>query len=111
MSEWEDRCDGCAKCCEIGDTGVACPHLDAVTRRCRVYETRHEEAPWCARVTPDTLPKLHKDKILPASCAYIRHAEGLPPLEEIEPARLIPYTMADRAIVEKHERLVRALGR
>ncbi len=100
-------CDGCGKCCEIGDTGVACPFLDTTINRCTVYEDRLSKAPWCAKITPvNTLP-LHKHGVLPDSCAYVLHEQGRPQLEpkDIPVARLIPYALADKRIVEKHKRL------
>ena len=107
MSAWEDLCDGCGSCCEIGNTGVACPFLNTMTNRCTVYEERQEKAPWCAQITPENTPRLHKHGILPSSCAYVLHQQGRPQLEpeDVPTARLIPYSLADKSIVEKHERL------
>ena len=109
--QWEALCDGCAKCCEMKDTGVACMHLDTITRRCRVYANRQEVAPWCTKVTPDNVARLQQHKILPDSCGYVRHARGQPPLppDEVPVARLIPYNMADRRIIERHQAAVAAM--
>ena len=109
ISEWEDLCDGCGLCCEIGDTGVACPFLDTQTNRCTVYAERFEKAPWCTKVMPQNTLALHKRNVLPASCAYVRTMKGEPELEETPVARLIPYTLADRQLVEKHERIAERL--
>lgn len=107
--EWEDLCDGCGLCCEIGDTGVACPFLDTTANRCTVYAERFEKAPWCTKVMPQNTLALHKRNVLPASCAYVRHVKEQPPLDEIPTARLIPYALADRKLVEKHERIAEKL--
>jgi len=100
-------CDGCGLCCEIGNTGVACPFLDTMTNRCTVYEDRFKKAPWCAATTPASTLRLHKHDVLPDSCAYVLHQQGQPQLEpeDIPVAHLIPYTLADQRLVEKHERL------
>jgi uncharacterized cysteine cluster protein YcgN (CxxCxxCC family) len=76
-----------------------------MTNRCTVYEERAQKASWCVRVTPVNTLALHKHKVLPDSCAYVLHQLGRPELEDIPVARLIPYTMADQSIVEKHQRL------
>lgn len=109
LSEWEEICDGCGKCCEIGDTGVACPFLDTNTNRCTVYEDRFKQAPWCSKVMPENTMALYKRRVLPRSCAYVRTMKGEPPLEEIPTARLIPYKLADRSIIEKHQRIAKKL--
>lgn len=107
--EWEDLCDGCGMCCEIGSTGVACPFLDTMENRCTVYEERFQKAPWCSKVRPDNTLALHRRKVLPDSCAYVRHVKGQPALEEIPKARLIPYTLADIRLVEKHQKIAARL--
>lgn len=95
-SEWESLCDGCAKCCEINDTGVGCPFLDTETNRCTVYDERDVKAPWCNKVLPGNVMELHKRDILPGSCAYVRHERGkFEPLDPVPVARLIPYSEAD----------------
>lgn len=105
--KWEKLCDGCANCCEIPGTGVACPYLDTNTRLCTVYDNRFEKASWCLKVTPENTLELHARKILPASCAYVRHKTALPPLDEVPVAKLIPYTMADSRVHEIHKRLIK----
>lgn len=87
-------CDGCARCCEINDTGVACPFLDTETNRCTVYHERDIKAPWCNKVTPENTLDLHERRILPASCAYVRHVKNELPLDSPPIARLIPYSKA-----------------
>ena len=84
--EWEDLCDGCGKCCILTPTQFICPGLDTRTRRCSVYETRHETYP-CLKVTPSNVSRLNRTGVLPDSCAYVRHEKGLAPLE-VEPLPL-----------------------
>lgn len=86
--EWESLCDGCGKCCDIGG-GVACPRLK--DKRCTVYEDRLKLEP-CIKVTPENTKDLHKMGILPDSCAYVRHLDGLPP--EPKEYTLLPFVMA-----------------
>jgi hypothetical protein len=106
--EYEDLCDGCGACCEIESTGVACPYLDTITRRCTEYENRLELAPWCRKITPAMVPLLYKGKTLPVSCAYVRHRVDLPPLtgDEIPEVRLIPYKLAGPRVVALHNHIL-----
>jgi uncharacterized cysteine cluster protein YcgN (CxxCxxCC family) len=92
-AEFEALCDGCAKCCSIGD-GVACPGLDTACNRCTVYAKR-QVTEMCVRLTPHNILRLHEVGILPDSCAYVRYEQGLPPLDRpVEKARLTPFSAA-----------------
>ena len=81
--EWENLCDGCARCClvkledvdtdEIHFTDVGCTLLDAKTCRCRDYRRRRSRVPDCVKLTPQTVRSLNW---LPVTCAYRRLAEG-----------------------------------
>ena len=83
--EWEQLCDGCAKCClhklEDEDTGeilytrVACRLLDLKTCRCSQYARRHEQIAECAHLAPES-PEYFE--WLPETCAYRRIHEGRP---------------------------------
>ena len=65
-------------------------------------------ASWCRKVTPENTLELHAKKILPASCAYVRHQTGQPklPADKVPVARLIPYSLAGNRIHETHKRLI-----
>ena len=81
--EWEALCDGCGRCClhklededtgEIAETNVACKLLDTGTAQCRDYRHRKAFVPDCLRLTPKLVKNV---PWLPASCAYVRRAEG-----------------------------------
>lgn len=108
--EWEALCDGCGGCCDMDNTGYACPGLDCETKRCTVYETRHKMYP-CLKVTPDNVFDLHQRGILPSTCGYVRHMCGQEPLTEVPEYILVPYAKAPlriqkivNEIVEKHRR-------
>ena len=84
-AEWEALCDGCGRCClhkveeetsgEYLPTNVACRLLDRVSCRCSSYARRKAQVPDCLRLTPERLPRIGW---LPASCAYVRRANGEP---------------------------------
>lgn len=81
--EWEQLCDGCARCClnkledwetgEIAWTNVACALLDEKTCRCRDYENRQKTIPDCVQLTPEAVKTL---SWLPPTCAYRLLSEG-----------------------------------
>ena len=83
QDEWESLCDGCGRCCllkvedeDTGDiylTGLACRLLDLKTCRCRNYADRRRHVPDCITLT---VPDIERLSWLPASCAYVRLAEG-----------------------------------
>ena len=84
-SEWEQLCDGCARCClnkledwdtaEIIWTNVACTLLDGETCQCRDYGNRFEKVPDCLQLTPKLVSEL---SWLPPTCAYRLLNEGKP---------------------------------
>ena len=84
-SEWEQLCDGCAKCClnKLEDTDsntstvvytrVACRLLDSDQCRCTDYDKRLTLAPNCVQVTP---AMARSSQWLPDTCAYRLVAQG-----------------------------------
>ncbi len=84
-SEWEQLCDGCARCCliqledeesaEIITTSVACRYLKRESCSCDVYTKRRKLVPECWQVTIDNIPQL---PWMPATCAYRLRFEGRP---------------------------------
>jgi uncharacterized protein len=84
-AQWEALCDGCGKCCihkledeetgELHPTNVACRLLDRRSGQCSDYKHRHAYVPECIRLTPR---KLRTMDWLPATCAYVLRADGLP---------------------------------
>lgn len=101
--DWEDLCDGCGMCCEIRNSGVACPQLDVSTNRCKSYANRVEAHPACLTVTPANVLGLEKLGVLPSDCPYVRTARGLPVLsprvralrDKNYPARFVPMQLAE----------------
>ena len=81
--EWEQLCDGCAKCCllklededtsEIAYLRLHCRLLDAETCLCSDYANRKSKVPDCVQLTPKTLQEV---TWMPESCAYRRVHEG-----------------------------------
>lgn len=90
--EWEQLCDGCARCClhkledeETGDiayTRIACRLLDLHDCRCKDYPNRQTQVPGCVSL------RTHPEAFgwLPSTCAYRLRAEGKP-LPDWHPAR------------------------
>lgn len=84
-SEWEQLCDGCARCClinlededsgEVVTTSVACRYLEQKSCGCRVYNERTDLVPECLQVTPENVSELDW---MPLSCSYRLRAEGRP---------------------------------
>lgn len=84
-SEWEQLCDGCAKCClhkiEDEDTGiiystnVVCQYLDQQNCRCSDYSNRSVLVPECVTLSPDNLEQVY---YMPATCSYRLLVEGKP---------------------------------
>jgi uncharacterized protein len=82
-AEWEQLCDGCARCClvklededsgEVHYTDIGCTLLDGRSCRCRDYPNRQAKVSDCVRLTPEAVRTL---KWLPVTCAYRRLNEG-----------------------------------
>lgn len=82
-TEWEQLCDGCAKCClnkledeETGivyGTNVVCQYLDPDTCQCKQYSTRSIMVPECITLTADNIDQVY---FMPSSCSYRLLAEG-----------------------------------
>lgn len=87
-AEWEELCDGCAKCClhklededsgEVYYTKVRCRFLQEQTCRCTDYVNRSALVPNCIQLRSADWGGLDW---LPSTCAYrLRaHNERLPP--------------------------------
>lgn len=81
--EWEQLCDGCAKCClhklededsgEVFFTRVACRLLDHSSCRCSHYQNRFTRVSGCIQVT---VAMARSDAQLPSTCAYRLIAQG-----------------------------------
>jgi hypothetical protein len=75
--QWEDLCDGCAKCClhklEDADTGevfytkVRCRYLDEQHCRCSDYQNRSRLVPNCISLSPDNTGLASRHLCLPAA--------------------------------------------
>lgn len=89
QSEWEQLCDGCARCCllkieedepapdgqpVIHFTRVSCRFLNRASARCSVYRRRQKKMPDCVVMDIHNLPTaLHW---IPSTCAYkLRYQE------------------------------------
>jgi len=85
QSEWEQLCDGCAKCClhklededtgELYGTNVVCQYLDQETCQCNDYKNRSVLVPDCITLTSQNLDQVY---FMPSSCSYRLLAEGKP---------------------------------
>lgn len=81
--EWEQLCDGCARCCliklededdgRIHYTNIVCRYLDQESCRCTQYTQRTQLVPDCLQLSRDNVELLHW---MPATCAYRLLAEG-----------------------------------
>ena len=77
MSDWEDICTHCGKCClvkiqndeteEIFYTSVVCKYFDIKTSLCTEYENRCTLVPECLKLTPENVDKI---PWMPKGCAY-----------------------------------------
>ncbi|MCU7938293.1 MAG: YcgN family cysteine cluster protein [gamma proteobacterium symbiont of Bathyaustriella thionipta] len=84
-NEWEQLCDGCAKCClhkiEDEDTGiiystnVVCQYLDIKHCLCENYAQRSVLVPECVTLDSDNLEQVY---FMPTTCSYRLLAEGKP---------------------------------
>jgi len=85
QSEWEQLCDGCAKCClhklededtgELYGTNVVCQYLDQESCQCNDYMNRSVLVPDCITLTSQNLDQVY---FMPSSCSYRLLAEGKP---------------------------------
>ena len=85
QSEWEQLCDGCAKCClhklEDEDTGiiygtnVVCQYLDIENCQCSDYAQRSVLVPECVTLSCNNLEQVY---FMPSTCSYRLLAEGKP---------------------------------
>ncbi len=85
QEEWEQLCDGCARCCLIQledeqslesiTTSVACRYLERGSCRCSVYPERRKRVPECWQVSAENIPQL---PWIPSTCAYRLRAQGQP---------------------------------
>ncbi len=83
--QWEQLCDGCAKCClhkledaesgEVLYTKVRCRYLDEPTCRCTDYARRSVLVPNCIALSPENT---HELDWLPSTCAYRLRSQGKP---------------------------------
>jgi len=83
--EWEQLCDGCAKCClhkvEDEDTGtlygtnVVCQYLNTETCQCENYAQRSVLVPDCITLNASNLEQVY---FMPSTCSYRLLAEGKP---------------------------------
>ncbi len=83
QNEWEQVCDGCAKCClhklEDEDSGilygtnVVCQYLDTDTCHCGDYARRSVLVPECVTLNMSNLAQFY---FMPATCGYRLLAEG-----------------------------------
>jgi uncharacterized cysteine cluster protein YcgN (CxxCxxCC family) len=82
-AEWEQLCDGCARCCvikeqdeetdEVTYTNVACRYLDQESCLCTCYENRKRLVPDCVALSA---AETEHFSWLPSTCAYRRLHEG-----------------------------------
>lgn len=85
QSEWEQLCDGCAKCClhkvEDEDTGiiygtnVVCQYLNTENGQCGHYTQRSVLVPECVTLNSNNLEQVY---FMPSTCSYRLLAEGKP---------------------------------
>ena len=85
QDEWEQLCDGCARCCliklqdedtdEIVMTSVVCRYLEQDSCQCTVYPQRAIKKPDCFVIEREN-PTHYS--WLPDTCAYRLRWEGLP---------------------------------
>ncbi len=85
QTEWEQLCDGCAKCClhkvEDEDTGiiygtnVVCQYLDIEKCQCGHYSERSILVPECVTLDSNNLEQVY---FMPVTCSYRLLAEGKP---------------------------------
>lgn len=100
--EWEAICDGCGLCCAFIDSKYCCPSLNVKTRKCIDYKNRLSKE-MCQQLRPDTILPLHKQGVLPDSCAYVAWAKK-EPQPEIPEVALIPFALAPLSVRRKYKK-------
>ncbi len=83
QSEWEQLCDGCAKCClhKVEDedtniiygTNVVCQYLNIEACQCSEYSKRSILVPDCVTLDINNLEQVY---FMPSTCSYRLLAEG-----------------------------------
>jgi uncharacterized cysteine cluster protein YcgN (CxxCxxCC family) len=90
-----DLCLRCGRCCyakliidgEVVYTPFPCPHLDAATRLCAVYERRREANPDCI-----SLEEGIRLGVFPGDCPYVRDLpDYVPPRLELTPEEIAEF--------------------
>ena len=80
VEEHEGKCKRCGECCRIKlltipGRAVAltryCKHWDRKTKRCSVYDRRHEVTEHCSNVA-----HMIRIRALPNSCGYVEDVPG-----------------------------------
>lgn len=93
VAQWEALCRRCGRCCyekllyrgRVYYTDRACPQLDPVSRRCRVYESRRQRQPDCAVLDE----ALVAQGFLPLDCPYVVRQFGPDPVAGGYPAPVV----------------------
>jgi uncharacterized cysteine cluster protein YcgN (CxxCxxCC family) len=85
QSEWEQVCDGCAKCClhKLEDektgiiyaTNVVCQYLQIEQCQCTQYIERSQRVPECVTLNRHNLEHVY---FMPSTCSYRLLAENKP---------------------------------
>ena len=104
-------CERCGRCCyaklildgEVVYTPFACAYLDETTRRCTIYDRRHELNPRCLPV--ETGVRLG---VFPPDCPYVRHLPGYVPPRGLTPAECAALAEAIRQAQEGNGASLRA---
>ena len=75
-NEWNDLCNHCGDCCNLFNSGTACPIYNVEENRCNHYKIRKELNPNCTKLTKDNVLVLHEKGVLSDRCNYVRHMKG-----------------------------------
>ena len=92
--EWEGLCNHCGDCCNLFNSGTACPVYDLKNKCCSNYEIRKKLNPNCTKLTPDNVLFLHENGVLSDRCNYVRHMKGQELVWDVEKADLKAFTEA-----------------
>lgn len=106
-TEWENLCDGCARCCvvklEDEDTGevyytdVACRYLNLETGRCTDYANRSTINPECVTLSRKNLEIM---EIMPSTCAYRLMHEGRTIALDVNTLRVCGQVISEEHVLE-----------